>query len=78
MNKNVTENELILYCYEELDQKRANEIAEIIQQNSKIRQQYQALTQTMRMLDSAKLNPSQTSVDIIREHSGNYSSLETS
>jgi hypothetical protein len=32
----------------------------------------------MQMLDSAKMNPSQTSVDIVREHSSQHSSLETS
>lgn len=78
MANNVTENDLILYCYEELDQERSSEIDQALQNDPQLQQQYNILKQTMRVLDLGKMSPSQTTVDIIREHSGHHSSLETS
>jgi anti-sigma factor RsiW len=78
MSGNITENDLILYCYNELDQSRKQEIEQHLADDANLKHQYLSLRQTMQMLDSAKMNPSQTSVDIVREHSSQHSSLETS
>ncbi len=78
MANNVTEDDLILYCYEELDQERSSEIDQALQNDPQLQHQYNIFKQTMAILDVGKMSPSQTSIDIIREHSGHHSSLETS
>ena len=78
MNGDFTENDLILYHYNELEQNRRQEIEDHLATDTNLKAHYQSLLQTTLMLDKAKMNPSQTSVDIIREHSGYFSSLETS
>ncbi len=78
MTQTVTENDLILFCYDELDQQRSTEVRKAIKHDAQLMQMYQNLLHTMQFLDLGARNPSQTSIDIIREHSGHHSSLETS
>lgn len=78
MTSTVTENDLILFYYKELDQQRSAEIRNALLNDEHLSANYQELVQALQLLNKAFMNPSQTSVDIIREHSGHYSSLETS
>lgn len=78
MNRNFTQEDLIRYYYDEMNAEEAQNLKAALKNDQALRQQFDTLSQTCQKLDDAFLNPSETSVDIIREHSGHFSSLETS
>ncbi len=78
MNRKFTQNDLIRYYYNETDEAETKAIREALMENSHLRQQYDNFYRTFEVLDKAFMEPDETSVDIIREHSAHFSSLETS
>lgn len=78
MNRNFTQEDLIRYYYDEMNAEEAQNLKVALKNDEALRHQFDTLSQTYQKLDDAFLSPSETSVDIIREHSGHFSSLETS
>jgi len=78
MARHYTYNDLIRYHYNETEPEETSAIEQSLRQNTALRQQYESICKTSDMLDQALMEPTDTTVDIIREHSGYFSSLETS
>ena len=78
MNRKFTETDLIRYYYNETNPVENKRIVNALKEEPNLRKQYDSLRQTLDMLDGARMEPSDTTIDIIREHSGHFSSLETS
>jgi hypothetical protein len=69
MRKNYTPETLLLYLYKELD---ANEIAEIrkaLKTDFHLAHEYEQLCESMHLLDDVEMQPSDSSIEIIMEHS---------
>lgn len=78
MRQSFTENDLICFYYGELPEDENARIRKAIENDFKLKQQYEHLKQVTQMLDKVEKFPNETSVEIIREHSDHSSSLETS
>ncbi len=78
MNKSFTQNDLLRFYYNETDYGETKAVEKALENDFKLKQQYQTLCQTLDKIDQAYMEPSETTIDIIREHSGHFSSLETS
>lgn len=78
MRQNFTENDLIRFYYGECSDDENICIQRALENDFKLKQQYEGLKQVTQMLDKFEKSPNDTSVEIIREHSDHFSSLETS
>lgn len=76
MKKNFTKNDLILLVYNELPESRRLALEAAIQQDYELRQEYNQLMKFKLHLDELKANPNPSTIDIILEESGSYSSLK--
>ena len=76
MAKTFTQNDVLMYIYNELptDQIKAIEIA--LSQESDLLQFYYQSLETMKSLDSLIVDPNPTIISILNEEAANHNSLE--
>lgn len=65
---NYTTEELIQYLYQETSEKQAQEIKIAIQSNWELKEKFEALRNSMQMLDTAILSPRKQSVNAILDY----------
>lgn len=78
MNQNFTDNDLLRFYYNETDVEEGKAIEQALENDFQLKQKYEGLCCTFDKMEQAFMEPSETTIDIIREHSGHFSSLETS
>jgi hypothetical protein len=71
MEKTFTPNHLLLAAYGELAANTVQQVHAHIECNNKAAEEFQAIIDMQEILDSFRMKPSQTSIDIILEHSRN-------
>lgn len=71
MNQTFTPNDLLLAAYGELPASKAQKVQAEIESNEQVAEEFQAIVDMQGILDSFTMKPSQTSIDIILEHSRN-------
>ncbi|RYD80163.1 MAG: hypothetical protein EOP53_08485 [Sphingobacteriales bacterium] len=69
MPSTYTDEKLLLYIYNELSPKENQVVQYMLQHDAEMNQRFQELQSTLIQLDSVSFEPSQTSIDIILEHS---------
>ena len=69
MPSTYTDEKLLLYIYNELSPKENQVVQYMLQHDAEMNQRFQELQSTLTQLDFISLEPSQTSIDIILEHS---------
>ncbi len=77
MIRNITQNELILLAYNELPPDQHKEVTDIVNGDSKLRQQLINYVRQIGLLDTAIYKPNLTSIQIIKEESCSSSPMET-
>jgi len=78
MNPNITQENLIRFIYNELSPSQCSEIQEIIQADSKVKQDYDSLLMTLQELKPIEIHTDQGSKNMILKYSKNVSSMEAS
>ena len=71
MKQTFTPNDLLLAAYGELPASTAQQVQAHIESNEQVAEEFQTIVDMKEMLDSFTMKPSQTSIDIILEHSRN-------
>ncbi len=71
MKQTFTPNDLLLAAYGELPSGTAQKVKAQIECNEQIAEEFQDIVDMKEILDSFQFKPSQTSIDIILEHSRN-------
>ncbi len=71
MKQTFTPNHLLLAAYGELPTGISQQVNAQIECNEQIAKEFQAIVDMQEILDSFKMKPSQTSINIILEHSRN-------
>lgn len=69
MPSTYTDEKLLLYIYNELSPQESQVVQYMLQHDAEMNQRFQELQSTLTQLDFISLEPSQTSIDIILEHS---------
>lgn len=69
MKQTITQNDLLLYAYNELDEHRTQLISSAILQDNTLAEQFQEIIDTVDIMDGALLKPNPTSLQIILEES---------
>ncbi len=69
MIKNITQNHLLLYAYNELDQHDQKAVERALNSDPLIASQYRELSEMLYVMDSYRLSPNPTSLQIILEES---------
>lgn len=73
MKKIVTQNDLLLYIYQETSENERAEIEQAIESDWDLNERYQSLLQTKSFLGKPKYQPSQSCIDAILQYSKNLS-----
>ncbi len=68
MSENYSENQLLLYIYDEMDAEEKSAMETELQVNPQLQKRLLEFKQTIKMLDELENEPSQSSIDIIMEH----------
>jgi len=76
MDKIFTQDDILLYIYDEMPSKLKEEFELALSHNSKLMETYQELKQNTEFLNEAVVSPSPTSVKIILEQSHDSPTLE--
>jgi len=77
MNKNITQNDLLLLAYNEFPPKKHKELMDRVLKNEKWAKEFDKIQKQMDVLDTLFENPSPTSVNIVLEESCSFNHLET-
>ena len=77
MKRNFTQEDIINYIYGETSSEEAKAIKEELSINAELNDYYQETLKVLNVLDSAFVEPSETTVSILMEDSKSSSSLET-
>lgn len=77
MKRNFTQEDIINYIYGETSSEEANAIKEELSINEELNDYYQETLKVLNVLDSAFVEPSETTISILMENSKSSSSLET-
>lgn len=77
MERNFTQEDIINYIYGDTTPEEAKAIKEELAINAELNNYYQETLKVVNDLDSAFVEPSETTVNIILENSKSSSSLET-
>ena len=78
MHENYTEDDLVRFIYNEVTAKEHREITKAIESNPELSKAYLNLYKVVKQLDGLAMQPQNSTVDIIVEHSQHTSHLETS
>jgi len=78
MKKTFTEDDLIRFIYDEVSQSEKMDIQQAIESDEKLREQFLNTMKVIKEMDGFSMNPSESTVDIIIEHSHHSSPMETS
>lgn len=73
MDSNFTQNNLIRYVYNEMSLNEQKEFKLRLMSDTDLKHQYLELLQLKSKIDEVSIEPNQTSVDLILEHSKAYS-----
>lgn len=76
MNKNITQNDLVLLAYNELPTEKHNELLNNVLNDKRLAEEYKKMKDDMKILDSLFTSPNQTSVNIVLEESCSSNQLE--
>lgn len=76
MANSYTQDDLILFIYNELNQDEHQKLAREIVKNDSLRNEYESLLSLTASLDELKSKPHQSSIEIILESTDSLSSLE--
>jgi hypothetical protein len=69
MHKNYTPDTLLLYVYKELPPNEIADIRRALQTDSALAHEFHLICESMEMLGGADMQPSNSSIEIIMEHS---------
>lgn len=67
MNKTTTQNDLLLYAYNESDMKDSDRIQRAIDGDPLIEEEYREINETLEILDQGKVSPSDSVIKKILE-----------
>ncbi|MBC8343842.1 MAG: hypothetical protein ISR55_04565 [Bacteroidetes bacterium] len=76
MQHNYTDEQLLLYLYDELDSLDCRKLETQIEQDIFLKEDYQIHLQTLSILDQAFVKPNPTSVELILDYSKSSKSTE--
>ena len=76
MNKNITQNDLLLLAYNDLPAQEHNTLLTKVLNDKKLAEEYLKLKDEMKILDSLFISPNQTSVNIVLEESCSSREME--
>lgn len=77
MERNFTQEDIINYIYGETTSEEAKAIKEELSINAELNAYYQETLKVLNVLDSAFVEPNETTISILMESSKSSSSLET-
>ncbi|MEY2925052.1 MAG: hypothetical protein RLZZ337_1600 [Bacteroidota bacterium] len=77
MNKNITQNDLLLLAYNDLPPAEHNQLLNRVLSDEKWAKEYNKLKDEMSILDKLFLSPDPTSVHIVLEESCSSNQMET-
>ncbi|MFY8019784.1 MAG: anti-sigma factor family protein [Bacteroidia bacterium] len=76
MSENYSENQLLLYIYDEMDAEEKSAMEKELQVNPQLQKRLLEFKQNIKMLDELESEPSQSSIDIILEHARKLNNQE--
>jgi hypothetical protein len=76
MSENYSENQLLLYIYDEMDAEEKSAMDAELQVNPQLQKRFLVFKQTIKMLDELETEPSESSIEIIMEHARKLNNLE--
>lgn len=74
MNPNFTQEDLILFIYNEMEPQRASLLNEELLNNSQLSDELKQLKETHQKLGAAMYKPNPTSVSVVMDYSASYHS----
>ncbi len=78
MVKTITQDQLIRFVYGETDVKESGVISQALQNDWKLKEQYEQVLDLHRQLDNARVTPSDTVIDRIKRYSQSTAPMEHS
>ncbi|MFY8109244.1 MAG: anti-sigma factor family protein [Bacteroidia bacterium] len=76
MSENYSENQLLLYIYDEMDAEEKSAMDAELQVNPQLQKRFLEFKQTIKMLDELETEPSESSIEIIMEHARKLNNIE--
>ncbi len=76
MSENYSENQLLLYIYDEMDAEEKSAIDAELQVNPQLQKRLIEFKQTIKMLDELEVEPSESSIEMIMEQARKLNNIE--
>jgi hypothetical protein len=73
MNKNITQNDLIRFIYQETTKEENFQILQDLDENFELREELNSLMKTLNMLNELSFNPSDSTLKILNEEASSSS-----
>lgn len=73
MNKNITQNDLIRFIYQETTKEENFQILQDLDENFELREELNTLMRTLNMLNELSFNPSDSTLKILNEEASSSS-----
>lgn len=73
MNKNITQNDLIRFIYQETTKEENFQILQDLDENFELREELNTLLSTLNMLNELSFNPSDSTLKILNEEASSSS-----